>query len=75
MISSRVFEQNHYAIALILVGLGEKHEALNRLQQSYRDGSLWSLGFGSDPMLIDLRDHHQFKSFLSYPTTISRSAS
>ena len=40
-----------YAVALVLIGLNEKHDAVQWLEQSYRNGSLWSLGFPSDPIL------------------------
>lgn len=43
-------------IALHLIGLGEKHDAAQWLEQSYRNGSLWSLGFSSDPIPKSLRD-------------------
>ncbi|MGA3263672.1 MAG: hypothetical protein ABSC47_06470 [Terracidiphilus sp.] len=45
-----------YAAALVLIGLNEKQEAVQWLEQSYRDGSFWSFGFRSDPMLAPLRD-------------------
>jgi tetratricopeptide (TPR) repeat protein len=59
-----------YAVALVLIGLNEKQEAVQWLEQSYREGSLWSLGFRSDPMLASLRGdpHYQlFMSKASYP--------
>jgi hypothetical protein len=45
-----------YAAALILIALGEKQDAVQWLEQSYRRGSLWSLAFPSDPILQSLRD-------------------
>jgi hypothetical protein len=48
-----------YAVALVWIGLNEKHKALKCLKQSYRSGSLWSLGFRSDPMLEPLRGELQ----------------
>jgi tetratricopeptide (TPR) repeat protein len=54
-----------YAIALILMGLNEKHDAIQWLEQSYRNGSLWSLGFPSDPILRTLRDEPSYRMFLS----------
>ena len=44
-----------YPIALTFVGMGEKEEARRWLEQSFRYGSLWSIGFGSDPFLVELR--------------------
>lgn len=54
-----------YAIALVLIGLDEKHDAVRWLEQSYRSGSLWSLGFASDPIVQSLRDEPAFRMFLS----------
>jgi hypothetical protein len=54
-----------YAIALILMGLNEKHDAIQWLEQSYRNGSLWSIGFPSDPILRTLRDEPRYRMFLS----------
>lgn len=59
-----------YAIALILIGLNETQKAVECLEQSYSNGSLWSLGFRSDPILQSLRDdpHYQlFRNKVSYP--------
>jgi tetratricopeptide (TPR) repeat protein len=59
-----------YAIALILIGLNEKQKAVNALELSYRNGSLWSLGFRSDPILEGLRNDPscgRLLSKLSYP--------
>ena len=60
-----------YAIALILIGLNRRQEAVKRLEQSYQEGSLWSLGFQSDPILASLRNDPHYRLFLSkvsYPT-------
>ncbi len=59
-----------YAVALILIGLNERKKAVDRLEQSYREGGLWSLGFRSDPILASLRDEPTFRQFMkkvSYP--------
>lgn len=61
-----------YAIALILLGLNQRQAAVTRLDESYREGSLWSLGFQSDAILEPLRhDPHfrQFMSKVSYPVS------
>lgn len=57
---------NHepYAIALVLIGLNEQHKAVDYLEQSYRNGSLWSLGFRSDPILQPLRSDPRLRQFL-----------
>jgi tetratricopeptide (TPR) repeat protein len=52
-----------YATALTMLGLNETRKAVEYLQQSYRQGSLWSLAFHSDPILIPLRSHPHFKFF------------
>jgi len=59
-----------YAVALLLIGLNERQKAIQLLEQSYREGSLWSLGFRSDPILKSLGyDLHYsvFLSRVSYP--------
>ena len=72
-------EKTHepYAIALVLIGLNRINEAVERLEQSYRDGSLWSLGFRSDPILTPLRNDPHFRLFfskVSYPVSVSLGA-
>jgi len=54
-----------YAVALILIALGEKQDAVQWLEQSYRRGSLWSLAFPFDPILQSLRDEPGYRAFLS----------
>jgi tetratricopeptide (TPR) repeat protein len=54
-----------YAVALILTGLNEGHDAAQWLELSYRKGSLWSLGFPCDPILKSLRDTPSYRMFLS----------
>jgi hypothetical protein len=54
-----------YAVALVLIGLNETQEAVKRLEQSYREGSLWSLGFPYDPILASLRNNPHYQLFLS----------
>jgi len=54
-----------YAAALVLLGLNQKEEAVKRLEQSYRGGAFWSLGFPSDPILAPLRNDPQYRLFLS----------
>jgi tetratricopeptide (TPR) repeat protein len=59
-----------YAAALLLIGLDEWRQAVDCLERSYRNGSLWSLGFRSDSILEALRtdpSHMRFFSKLSYP--------
>jgi tetratricopeptide (TPR) repeat protein len=59
-----------YATALIFIGLNRKRDAVKCLEQSYREGSLWSLGFRSDPILKSLRtdsDYIQMMNKIGYP--------
>lgn len=46
----------HYPLALVLLGIHEWQQSLSCLEASYAEGSLWSLGFRSDPILQPLRD-------------------
>ena len=62
--TTRLSEQNHYAVALILLGLRRDQEAVERLRLSYEAGSLWSLAFRSDPMLHRLSGCEQFCGFI-----------
>ncbi len=54
-----------YGVALVFIGLREKREAIHWLEQSYRNGSLWSLGFPSDPILRSLRDEPSYRMLLN----------
>ncbi len=62
--SERKKRSCNYLFALILLGLDEKQEAVSCLERSFAEGSLWSLGFGSDPLLGTLRGDSHFKSLL-----------
>jgi hypothetical protein len=53
-----------YPLALVLVGLDEPAQAISFLEDSFAEGSLWSLGYGSDPTLEPLREMARFKSLL-----------
>jgi len=55
---------NAYALALILTGLGKRQEAAQWLEAAYAEGSLWSLGFGSDPVLRQLRGEPSYELLL-----------
>jgi tetratricopeptide (TPR) repeat protein len=48
-----------YSTALTYLGLNERRVAMESLEKSYLQGSLWSLGFQSDPILAPLRDDPQ----------------
>jgi tetratricopeptide (TPR) repeat protein len=60
-----------YPMALTFLGLGEHGEAARWLAQSYKHGSLWSLGFASDPILQALRTDMNFRDLCgpkNYPS-------
>jgi tetratricopeptide (TPR) repeat protein len=63
-LSERKKRSHSYPFALVLLGLGEKQEACTWLERSYAEGSLWSLGFGSDPLLLALRGDPDFQSLV-----------
>jgi hypothetical protein len=42
---------NAYGLALVLIGLGRGKEAASWLETAFAEGSLWSLGLRSDPIL------------------------
>ena len=56
--------EESYAIALVLIGLDQIQEAIKRLEQAYRDGSLWSLGYRSDPILATLENDRHYQLFM-----------
>jgi tetratricopeptide (TPR) repeat protein len=61
-----------YAMALTFLGLNELEPAIEWLEQSYLQGSLWSLGFQLDPILMPLRDDPQTRDWfgrIGYPAT------
>lgn len=53
-----------YATALVLIGLEEPRNALSYLEASYAEGSLWSMGFKSDPFLKSLWADSRFAARL-----------
>jgi tetratricopeptide (TPR) repeat protein len=55
---------NAYGRALVLIGLGNARQAVPWLEAAYAEGSLWSLGFGSDPALRRLRGDPSFDLLL-----------
>ena len=53
-----------YPIALAMIGLDKKREALEWLINSVSEGDLWSLTLESDPVLAPLREDRQFQAIL-----------
>jgi tetratricopeptide (TPR) repeat protein len=69
-------EENHepFALALVLIGLDRKQEAVEWQERSYQEGSLWSLGFRYDPILATFGNDPHYQAFLSrvsYPVSSS----
>jgi len=55
-------KRNHgYALALVLLGLERRQEAIGWLEAAYEEGAMWSLGFRSDPILRPLRGEPRFE--------------
>lgn len=51
-----------YPLALVFLGLHDRPNAMRWIKQAYMDGSLWSLGFNSDPLLASLRNDNLFQT-------------
>jgi hypothetical protein len=68
---SHARENSHYAIALVYLGIGEVSQAVQSLERSYEEGSLWSLALHLDPALRSLAGHPEFERFINkaYPAT------
>ena len=72
--TKRRLDDEPYSVALILIGLKENQKAVHWLEQSYRGGPFWSLGFRSDPILESLRNDPHFRQFISkvsYPAAVN----
>jgi serine/threonine-protein kinase len=48
-------KSNGYALAIVSMGLGNSQEAIGWLETAYAEGTLWSLGIRSDPILRRFR--------------------
>ncbi|MGB6687365.1 MAG: hypothetical protein WBE76_05940 [Terracidiphilus sp.] len=53
-----------YPLAVVLMGLGERHQAASCLKASFAEGSLWSLGLRFDPIFQPLHGDLRFDSLL-----------
>lgn len=56
---------NAYALALAFMGLLEDQEAISALEASYAEGSIWCLGFRSDPILRRFAGNPHFERIVS----------
>lgn len=61
---NRVGGNCSYAKAIVLVGLGRNDEAIVMLEEAFEKGSIWSLGYRTDPILKPLSDDKRFQSLL-----------
>lgn len=64
-----------YSMALTFLGLNDPKSAMEWLEKSYLQGSLWSLGFHVDPILAPLRNNPQTGKWFNgmvYPVTSIR---
>jgi serine/threonine-protein kinase len=62
---SELKKRNHgYALALVLIGMDQRREAVSWLEAAYAEGALCSLAFRSDPILRPLRGEPQFDLLL-----------
>jgi hypothetical protein len=59
--SAQKKRSNAYGLALILMGLGSKQEATQWLETAFAEGSLWSLGFHTDPILRPLSGEKHYE--------------
>ncbi len=55
---------NGYALALILLGLNRRQEAINWLETAYSEGVLFSLAYRCDPILKPLQGDPRFDALL-----------
>jgi serine/threonine-protein kinase len=62
--NARKKRSNAYGMALMAMGIGNDTEAIRWLEAAYAEGSLWSLGFRSDPILVPLREDPRFQALL-----------
>jgi tetratricopeptide (TPR) repeat protein len=56
---------NGYALAMVSMGLGNSQEVIAWLETAYAEGTLWSLGFRSDPLLKPFSADPRFERLVS----------
>ena len=79
-------KSNGYSLAIVSMGLGNHQKAISWLETAYAEGTLWSLGFRSDPILkplagelsfarlvnkIGVRAHYRAEMQLQRPAALS----
>ncbi|HEV2484082.1 MAG TPA: hypothetical protein VGT08_01000 [Terracidiphilus sp.] len=58
-------KSNGYALAIVSMGLDNHQEAIAWLETAYAEGTLWSLGFRSDPILRPLMGNPRLERLVS----------
>jgi tetratricopeptide (TPR) repeat protein len=58
-------KSNGYALAIISMGLCDSQQVLAWLETAYAEGTLWSLGFRSDPLLRIFEGDPRFERLVS----------
>jgi thioredoxin-like negative regulator of GroEL len=62
---TRMSSREPYAVAVALLGMNERQGAVQWLERCHMEGSAWSLGFRSDPILAPLRSDPHFVQLMS----------
>ena len=57
-------KSNGYALAILSMGLDNHQDAISWLETAFAEGTLWSLGFRSDPFLRPLRGDLRFEQLV-----------
>jgi tetratricopeptide (TPR) repeat protein len=58
-------KSNGYALAIVSLGMGNHEDAIAALEAASAEGSLWSLGFQSDPILKPLSNNPRFQRLVN----------
>lgn len=57
-------KSNGYGLAIASLGLGNHQKAIDWLETAFAEGTLWSLGFRSDPLLRPLLGNPRFERLI-----------
>jgi Flp pilus assembly protein TadD len=63
--ATRARSDTAYPLFLLYAGSKNRRSAVQWLEQSYSEGSLWSLASGCDPILTDMANDPNYQLFLS----------